>query len=125
VIAALDFRSHLTWLRLGIVLVWLVFGLLFKALGAVPRHRRIVARVVGEARSGAVLWMVALAEIGLALWMLAGHLLVVCVAAQTAMIVAMNALELRHARDLLVSPWGMVAANAVLLALGWYVALSS
>jgi hypothetical protein len=118
-----DFGSHVTWMRIGIALVWLVFGLLFKALDAVPRHRRIVARVVGEARAGAVLWTVALAEIGLGLWMLAGRLLVVCVALQTAMIVAMNTLEIRRARDLLLSPWGMVAANAVFLALGWYVAL--
>jgi hypothetical protein len=123
-IAPMDFRSHVTWLRLGVALVWLVFGLLFKAVGAVPRHRRIVARVVGQARSGGVLWIVALAEIGIGVWMLVGRLLVVCAAAQTAMIVTMNVLEIRHARDLLLSPWGMVCANAVFLAIGWYVALS-
>lgn len=49
-IAPLDLSSSTTWLRLGIAGVWLVFGLLFKALGAVPRHRAIVARVVGEER---------------------------------------------------------------------------
>jgi hypothetical protein len=122
---SLDFQSHLTWLSLGVGAVWLIFGLLFKALDAVPRHRRIVARVVGNQRAGTVLWLVALAEIGLGVWMLSGHVLVPCMAAQTLLIIAMNALELRHARDLLVSPLGMVCANAVFLSLGWYVALAA
>jgi hypothetical protein len=116
--------THLTWLRVSLALVWLIFGLLFKALGAVPRHRRIVARVVGEERSGLVLWLVALAEIGLGVWMLVGRSLPLCVGAQTLLIVAMNALELRYARDLLLSPIGMVCANVVFLSLGWYVALA-
>ena len=120
-----DFHSHLAWLRLGIAVVWFSFGLLFKALGAVPRHRRIIARVVGAERETLVLWMVALAEIGLGAWMLAGRLLPLCVAIQTVFLVTMNAFELRHARDLLLSPAGMVAANVVFLSLGWYVALAS
>ena len=37
----------------------------------------------------------------------------------------MNALELRHARDLLLSPIGMVSANVVFLSIGWYVALAT
>jgi DoxX-like protein len=122
-VAPFDLQSHLTWIRLGIALVWLVFGLLFKALGAVPRHGQIVARVVGNARAGLVLWLVALAEIGLGVWMLTGRSLAVCMGAQTVLIITMNTLELRHARDLLLSPVGMVCANAVLLSLGWYVAL--
>ena len=123
--APLDFHSPMTWLRLGVAFVWFLFGLLFKALDAVPRHRQIVARVVGEKRGGAVLWLVALAEIGLGAWMLVGRALPLCMAAQTMMIVAMNTLELRYARDLLLSPIAMVCANAVFLSLGWYVALAS
>jgi DoxX-like family len=122
--APLDFHSHLTWLRLGIASVWLLFGLFFKALGAVPRHRKIVARVVGEDRAGAVLWFVASAEIGLGAWMIVGRLLPLCLGIQTIMIVTMNALELRRARDLLLAPAAMVCANVVFLGLGWYVALA-
>lgn len=122
--APFDMRSHVTWLRLGVALVWLLFGLLFKALDAVPRHRQIVERVVGSAYAGTVLWMVALAEIGLGIWMLVGIHLRVCMATQTLLIVAMNTLELRRARDLLLSPVGMLCANAVFLSLGWYVALA-
>ena len=122
--APLDLRSHLTWLRLGIAFVWLLFGLLFKALDAVPRHRQIVARVVGAEHAGVVLWLVAISEIGLGGWMLVGRSLAACMAAQTLLIVSMNTLELRRARDLLLSPVAMVCANIVFLSLGWYVALA-
>jgi hypothetical protein len=55
---------------------------------------------------------------------LAGAFLPVCMAGQTVFIASMNAFELRRARDLLLSPVGMVCANVVFLSLGWYVALS-
>ena len=119
-----DTPSHLTWLRYGIAAVWLLFGLVFKALGTLPRHRQIVERVVGATRASAVLWLVVLAEIGLGVWMLLGRWLPLCMVAQTLLIASMNFLELRRARDLLISPWGMVSVNVVFLALGWYVALS-
>jgi hypothetical protein len=57
--------------------------------------------------------------------MLIGRFLVPCMAMQTVLIVAMNTLELRHARDLLLAPLGMVSANACFLALGWHVALAA
>jgi len=124
-VAPFDLHFPLTWLRLGIASVWLLFGLVFKALDRVPRHRQIVARVVGAERAGVVLWLVALGEMGLGIWMLVGRYLPVCVAIQTAALAAMNTLELRRARDLLLSPVGMVCANVVLLSLGWYVALAT
>jgi uncharacterized membrane protein YphA (DoxX/SURF4 family) len=118
--------SHPLWLtglRLALAAVWLVFGLLFKAIGFVPRHRQIVARVVGPERAALVLWLVAATEITLAAWLLLGRFLVACMVAQTALIVVMNTLELKYARDLLLSPRAMLCANALFLALGWYVAL--
>jgi hypothetical protein len=122
--ARFDFASHLTWLRCAVALVWLGFGAL-KALGALPRHRRIVARVVGEPRASAVFYAVAAGEIALGLWSLSGRHLVPCAALQSIAIASMNALELRLARDLLLSPRAMVCANAVLLSAGWYVALAT
>jgi hypothetical protein len=124
-VAPFDLHSRVTWLRIGIAGVWLLFGLLFKALGALPRHRRIVARVVGPLAAGKVTLLVAFTEIGIGGWMLSGRGLVACAAAQTLLIVGMNTLELRYARDLLLSPVGMVCANAVFLSAGWYVALVS
>jgi hypothetical protein len=122
---AFDLHAPLVWLRFGIAAVWLLFGLVFKALGTAPRHRAIVARVVGAQRAGAVLWLVVVAEIGLAAWMFSGRALLLCMAAQTTLIIVMNALELYYARDLLLSPIGMVCANVVFLSLGWYVALAT
>jgi hypothetical protein len=121
--APFDLHSRLTWIRLGIALVWIVFGLIFKALGAVPRHRLIVARVIGQSRARAVTLLVAVAEIMLGLWMLFGRYLPLCVGIQTMLIGTMNILELRYARDLLLSPVGMVCANCIFLGFGWYVAL--
>src|SRR5262249_37746339 len=106
--ARFDLHSHFTWIRLGIALVWIVFGLVFKALGAMPRHQQIVAGVVGTSRAGAVTSLVAVAEIGLGLWMLYGRYLPLCVGIQTLLLATMNSLELRYARDLLVSPVAMV-----------------
>src|SRR5262249_20769269 len=114
-IAPFDFHTAHSWLRLGIALVWLVFGLLFKALGALPRHRAIVARVVGERAAGTMTSLVAAGEIAIAAWLFYGRYLPACAAVQTVFLIAMNAFELRHARDLLVSPVGMVCANILFL----------
>jgi hypothetical protein len=121
--APFDLHSRLMWIRLGIALVWIVFGLIFKALGAVPRHRQIVARVVGQSQARAVTLLVAVSEIMLGLWMIYGRYLPLCVGIQTMLIGTMNILELRCARDLLLSPVGMVCANCIFLGFGWYVAL--
>jgi hypothetical protein len=123
-IVPFDFRSHITWLRIGIALVWLLFGLVFKLANALPRHRQIVARVVGQRASRRMTMLVALGESALGMWMLTGRFLPVCVGIQMIVIVAMNTLELRYARDLLASPALMVIANGVLLGIAWYVALS-
>ena len=120
-----DMHSHLTWIRLGIAGVWFLFGLIFKALGFLPRHRQVVVRVVGPQRAATVLWLVVVAESGLGMWMLLGRWLPLCMVVQTLLIASMNTLELRRARDLLISPWGMVCANAVFLSLGWYVSVSA
>lgn len=120
----LDLHSLAGWLRIGVACVWLVFGLVFKAFDVVPRHRQIVARVMGEKLSRPLILFVAAGETGIGLWMLSGHYLPLCVGLQTAAIVAMNTLEIRYARDLLLAPVAMVCANCALLGAGWYAALA-
>jgi hypothetical protein len=57
------------------------------------------------------------------LWILSRRWPLACATAQTAAIVIMNTLEIVQARELLLSPLGMVCANTVLLILGWVLAL--
>jgi hypothetical protein len=111
------------FLRITTALVWLVFGLGFKVLGLVPRHERIVAAVLGEAWAAPVTFAVGVGETLLAFWILSRWWPRTCAAVQTAAIVAMNTLELRHAQDLLLAPVPMVVANTAFLAAAWSVAL--
>ncbi len=105
--------------------VWIVFGLGFKILGLVPRHRLIVASILGEGAARPVTLLIGAGETFLGLWILSGVRPKTCAAAQTAAIVSMNALELTLARPLLLAPVPMVCANAAFLAAGWYCALST
>lgn len=109
-------------IRIGTALVWIVFGLGFKVLGLVPRHRLIVAAILGEAAAGPVTLAIGLAETAMGLWILSGYRPRLCAAAQTLAIASMNALELGFARDRLLAPLPMVAANAVFIALAWHLA---
>lgn len=113
----------MTLLRYAIAAVWLVFGLGFKVFNLMPRHRRIVARVLGERFAAPITICVGLGEAGIGVWMASGRELVACVALQTLAIVSMNTLELIKARDLLLSAPFMLVANVVLLTAGWFVAL--
>ena len=115
--------TAITLLRIAVAAVWLVFGVVFKLLGFAPRHRLIVASIVGEAAAGPVTLAVGAAETLLGLWVLSGIRPRTCAAVQTLAIAAMNTLELRSARGLLVAPVGMVCANVVFLAVVWYCAL--
>lgn len=105
--------------------VWLLFGMWFKVFGMVPRHRQIVATVVGEAGAGPVTVLIGAAEIAMALWILSGFYPRVCAALQSIAIVTMNALELSLARDLLLAPILMICANTLFLLVVWYCALKT
>jgi uncharacterized membrane protein YhiD involved in acid resistance len=109
--------------RFAVAAVWLVFGAGFKILNLMPRHQRIVGRVLGERHARPLTVLIGLGECAIGVWMASGRELVACAAVQTVAIVIMNALELRLVRDLLLSPRLMVAANALLLSLAWFAAL--
>lgn len=111
-------------LRIATALVWLLFGIGFKVLGLVPRHRRIVASVLGDAIAGPATVIIGVAEAGLGVWILSGAHPLLCAGTQTVAIVSMNALELARARDLLLAPLAMVCANTAFLAVGWYCAVA-
>ncbi len=116
-------HEHSMLLGIALGSVWVFHGLYSKMLGGIPRHRAIVARVVSERHAGVATVVIGLLEVSLGLWVCSGYERVACAAVQTVAIVTMNTLEIWLARDLLNSPWGMVALNCGFVALVWYSAL--
>jgi len=112
-------QLHLA-LRILIGSVWVFHGLYSKVLGGIPRHRMIVARVLGDNLAGVATMTVGVMEILLGVWTFTHRLPRTCAAVQTLAIVAMNSVEIHRAPDLLISAPGMVALNLAFLALGWY-----
>ncbi len=109
--------------RLAVAAPWLGYGLYAKVLGRVPRHERIVARVLTARHARLLTKLIGLAEIGMAFWVLSAIAPVLCAIAQTLVIITMNVIELTKARDLLLAPKLMLAANALLVGAAWYLAL--
>ncbi len=105
--------------------VWIFHGLYSKLLRGIPRHRAIVARVLGERHADVATTVIGVGEIALGAWVLSGWQPVACAVVQTTALVAMNALEIALAADLLLSAAGMVALNAGFLAIIWSWALRS
>lgn len=112
-------RIHLA-LRILIGSVWVFHGLYSKLLDGIPRHRLIVAQVLGEDLAKMATYAVGTCEVLLGLWVYSHRFPRACAAVQTLAIVTMNALEIARARELLISAPGMVALNAAFLGLGWY-----
>jgi len=93
-----------------IALVWLINGLLCKVLDLVPRHREIVARILGDDHAFLLSKMIGFSEIGMAVWVLSGLAKRLNALTQIIIIAAMNILEFFLAPDLLL--WGR--ANALI-----------
>jgi hypothetical protein len=103
--------------------VWVFHGLYSKILNGIPRHRLIVGKILGAANAGIATRAIGLLEVLLGFWAFTGWLPVGCAAVQTAAIVAMNALEIFLAVELLISAVGMVILNLGFLTLVWHWAL--
>ena len=99
--------------------VWFLFGIWFKVLGMVPRHRSIVAAILGEAAAGPAVVLIGAAETAIAFWILSGIYPRLCAVVQSIVIATMNTLELSFAHDLLLAPTLMVAANVLFLIIVW------
>jgi hypothetical protein len=104
----------------GLAAVWLTSGAGAKLLGLVPRHQAIVARFFGDTLAWPATKAIGAAEVVMALWILSGRERMACAVVQAVTIVAMNALELWGARDLLLFPRLMPVANAALLAVAFW-----
>jgi hypothetical protein len=88
-------------LRYAIAAVWAINGLYCKVLDGVPRHRLIVARILGEGIASPAVFVIGLSEIVLAVWILSRIRPAWCAAVQIGVILTMNALEFVCAPDLL------------------------
>lgn len=107
-------------LQLLIGAVWIFHGLYSKILRGIPRHRAIVARVLGERWADCATTLIGVGECGLGAWALSGWQRGPCAAVQTLALISMNVLEVLLAADLLISAIGMLVLNAGFLSLIWY-----
>ena len=88
-------------LRFLFAAVWLVNGLFCKVLDWVPRHRQIVARILGEDHALLLTRLIGVGEIGMAVWVLSGLRPKWSAAAQIGAVATMNVIEFFLAPDLL------------------------
>lgn len=102
-----------------IAAIWLANGLFCKVLNMVPRHRQIVAHILGDKYSGTLTTLIGLSETIMAIWILSGIRTRLNAVAQIIIIAAMNTLEFFLVPDLLL--WGRLnAAFAFLLIIAVY-----
>lgn len=103
--------------------VWVFHGFYSKVYGGIPRHKLIVGRVLGDDMAQWVTPLIGVCEILLGIWFFTPIRPRIRATVQTAALVSMNTFEMIFARDLLLHPPGMIAANIVLIAVGWWIAL--
>ncbi len=88
-------------LRSGIAAVWIVNGLYAKVLNRVPRHTKIVGRVLGEGWARPITVGIGFGEVALGVCILAGHQPRETAVVQIGLVSTMNVLEAIRAQDLL------------------------
>jgi uncharacterized membrane protein YkgB len=91
-------HSILTYL---IAAVWLINGLICKVLDLVPRHREIVARILGDTYARELTVVIGVLEILMAIWILLGIRSRFCAVTQIVVVLTMNVIEFFLAPDLL------------------------
>jgi uncharacterized membrane protein YphA (DoxX/SURF4 family) len=84
-----------------IAAVWVINGLFCKLLDLVPRHRLIVARILGDEHAALLTRAIGFSEVLMAIWILSGIRPRWSAVAQMVLIAVMNTIEFYAARDLL------------------------
>ena len=113
------------WLsQIAVAAVWLYEGLWCKLLGGVALQVDVVEAVpfFGPQAAPWILRAIGIVECALALWVLSAWQPVLAAAAQTALLVTMNAGGLLWARRIIPDPAGMIVKNFAFLVLAWVVA---
>jgi uncharacterized membrane protein YphA (DoxX/SURF4 family) len=89
-----------------IATIWIANGLFCKVLNLVPRHEKIVARILGDDNSRLLTILIGLSEIIMAFWIISGYKTKLNAIAQIAVVATMNTLEFILVPDLLL--WGKI-----------------
>jgi hypothetical protein len=87
-----------------IAMVWLANGLFCKLLNLVPRHRQIVASILGDEHAALFTLLIGILETLMAVWIISGRLTRINAITQIVVIATMNTMELILVPDLLL--WG-------------------
>ncbi|MCB9054216.1 MAG: DoxX-like family protein [Chitinophagales bacterium] len=97
-------KGSLNWLHYFIAAVWIANGLICKLMNLEPRHKEIVARILGREYALVLTSLIGIAEIVMALWILSSYKKRLNVLTQIIVIAVMNIIEFFVAPDLLL--WG-------------------
>lgn len=106
------------WLTLLIAAVWFVNGFVCKVLDLVPRHREIVARILGDSYAGSLTTVIGGLEILMAIWVVTRIRSRVCAVFQIVVVLTMNVLEFFLTPDLL-----LFGRLNILIAIGFVVVI--
>jgi uncharacterized membrane protein YphA (DoxX/SURF4 family) len=110
------------WLiHVAVAAVWFYEGVWCKLLDGQPRQLRVVEAMphYGSRVGKELLKLLGLFEAAIGVWVLTGIAPIVCAAAQTLLLVMLNAGGLLWARRLIDDPAGMVVKNFAFLMLVW------
>ncbi len=100
----MQIRKIHTIINIFIATVWLANGLFCKVLNLVPRHLQIVASILGDEYARFLTFLIGMAEIGMAFWILTQLKSKQNAILQILVIASMNILEFTFVPDLLL--WG-------------------
>jgi hypothetical protein len=106
-------QAAYTVVTYGISAVWLINGLFCKILHLVPRHRLIVAEILGHLNASCFTVLIGIAEVLMFIWIISGIRSRLNAIVQVIVILAMNILELILAPGMLM--WGPMNSVFALL----------
>ena len=96
------------WINHFVAMAWFVNGFFCKVLNWVPRHQKIVERIMNIENARSLTLFIGFAEIGMAIWIISSIYSRLNAVIQISIIATMNILEFFIAPDLLL--WGKVNA---------------
>lgn len=107
-------------LRLFFAAVWLVNGLWCKILDAVPRHREIVAHILGEEHAMLFTRFIGVGEVLIAVWIFTGIRWKWSCAVQISAVATMNVIEFIAVPELLLfGRFNLLVALAYITLVAW------